>query len=332
MEINAYAAQEAKAPLEPFHYTADDLENYGAEIAISHCGVCHSDLHLVDADWSSGVFPMVPGHEIIGTVKSVGALADESLVGQRVGIGWQRGSCLHCEWCISGQENLCPQSVATCVRNYGGFAETVVLDSRFVHPIPETLPSETAAPLLCAGITVYSPLDRYATHSKRVGVVGIGGLGHIALQMANKMGCDVTAFSTSDSKRDEAQELGAHHFINGRDADAMKAARRSFDLIISTAPVNIDWTPYIRALRPNGTLCFVGAPSEPISFHAGMLFSNQSVAGSVIGGRQKMREMLDFSARHGIVAWSETLPMDGVNTALDRLRKNDVRYRFVLEN
>lgn len=332
MEINAYAAPEAKASLAPFTYTADDLDAYGAEIAISHCGVCHSDLHLVDADWSSGVFPMVPGHEIIGTVTAVGSAADESLVGQRVGVGWQRGSCLNCEWCISGQENLCARSVATCVRNYGGFAEKVVLDSRFVHPIPEGLPSETAAPLLCAGITVYSPLARYADHSKRVGVVGIGGLGHLALQMAHRMGCEVTAFSSSDSKRDEAQELGAHHFINGRDESAMRAARRSLDLIISTAPANIDWTPYIRALRPNGTLCFVGAPSKPISFHANMLFSNQSVAGSVIGGRQMMREMLDFSARHDIVAWTETMPLDSVNDALDRLRTNDVRYRFVLEN
>lgn len=331
MTIHAYAAPSANVPLEPFTYEEKGLAPFDADIEISHCGVCHSDLHLVDGDWGDRGFPLVPGHEIIGTVKAVGSAVDESLIGKRVGVGWQRGSCLSCDWCISGQEELCSKSVATCVGNYGGFAERVILDSRFAHIIPDDLDSENAAPLLCAGITVYSPLMRYATSTSRVGVMGIGGLGHLALQYANKMGCEVTAFSSSEAKKDEAMELGAHHFVNGRDDDAMKKARQTCDVIIATAPANLDWSKYIQALRPNGTLCFVAIPGEPISVKIGQILPNKQVAGSSIGGRHAMREMLDFSTRHHIVAWTEKLPMDSVNTALDRLRENDVRYRFVLE-
>ena len=330
MQIHAYAAHIAKAPLEPFLYQAQDLGLFGADVEISHCGVCHTDLHLVDGDWGNQ-YPIVAGHEIIGTVKAVGTAADSSLIGKRVGIGWQRSSCLHCEWCLSGQEELCNESVPTCVGNYGGFAERIIIDSRFVHLVPEKLDSVNAAPLLCAGVTVYSPLIRYAKNRSTVGVMGIGGLGHLALQFADKMGCEVMAFSSSDAKRDEAKELGADHYINSSDAAAMKAMRGTCDLIIVTAPFNVDFAPYMRALRPNGVLCFVAAPPEPISVNVGRLFDNQAIAGSSIGGRGMMGDMLNFAARHNIVAWTENLPMDGVNTALDRLRKNDVRYRFVLE-
>ncbi|MCA9913041.1 MAG: NAD(P)-dependent alcohol dehydrogenase [Anaerolineae bacterium] len=331
MKIQAYAAHAPKTPLQPFSYEAEDLGAFGAEVEISHCGVCHSDLHLADGDWGTQHFPMVPGHEIIGTVKRLGSAADATLLGQRVGIGWQRSSCLHCEWCMTGQENLCRESVDTCVGHYGGFAQQIITDSRFMHPIPEALSSENAAPLLCAGITVYSPLARYADHTSRVGIIGIGGLGHLALQFADKMGCEVTAFSSSESKQDEALELGADHFVNGRDESAMKSARGSLDLLICTAPYNLDWAAYLRTLRPNATLCFVANSGEPISFNVGRIFSNQSVAGSSIGGRQMMRDMLDFAARQKINTWTETLPMDSVNTAFERLRSNDVRYRFVLE-
>ncbi|MEO1166127.1 MAG: NAD(P)-dependent alcohol dehydrogenase [Chloroflexota bacterium] len=332
MTINAYAALEPAKPLEAFQYDEGALGAFDADIAITHCGVCHSDLHLADGDWGvDGRFPMVPGHEIIGTVTAVGDAADPDLVGKRVGIGWQRGSCLSCEWCVSGNENLCNTSVATCVGNYGGFAERVVLDSRFVHVIPDALSSENAAPLLCAGITVFSPLLRYAESMSHVGVMGIGGLGHLAVQFAAKMGCEVTAFSGSPAKEDEAKELGAHHFVNGRDEDAMKKARNSVDVLIATAPANIDWRPYVRAVRKMGVLCFVGIPSDPISVTMRDIGANKAIAGSVIGGRHEMRQMLDFSAQHDVVAWTEAMPMDDVNTALSRLRENDVRYRFVLE-
>lgn len=332
IQINAYAVPEEKAPFEPFTYEAEDPSGFQVEVEISHCGVCHSDLHLVDGDWGIGKFPIVPGHEIIGIVTAVASSGDESLVGQRVGVGWQSGSCLNCEHCNTGQENLCVQFVGTCLGQYGGFAEKIIVDSRFVHPIPEDLPSETAAPLLCAGVTVYAPLQRYATPTSRVGVIGIGGLGHLALQFANKMGCDVTAFSSSDAKKDEAQELGAHHYVNGRDDTVLKAQRRSLDLIISTAPANLSWRRYIQALKPNGVLCFVSTPSEPITFYANQLFNNQAISGSTIGGRQMLRDMMNFAAQQKITSWSEVLPFDSINTAMTRLRDNDVRYRFVLEH
>ena len=333
MTINAYAAHEAKAPLQKFHYDESEKSAFDAEIEISHCGVCHSDLHLLDGDWGRlSQYPLVAGHEIIGTVKSVGSAVDKTLIGKRVGIGWQRSSCLSCEWCLSGQEELCADISLTCVGNYGGFAERVILDSRFAHIIPDALDSENAAPLLCAGITAFSPLMRYANAASRVGVIGIGGLGHLALQYANKMGCHVTAFSSTEAKRDEAIELGAHEFVNGRDEDAMKKSRLSCDLIIATATANLDWSLYLRALNPGGTLCFVGVPSQPISVHAAALLDNRQVSGSSTGGRHMMQKMLDFSARHNITAWTEKLPMDSINTALERLRNNDVRYRFVLES
>lgn len=332
MTIHAFAAKEAKAALEPFTYEPDDLGAYGAEIDITHCGVCHSDIHLVDNDWNTNKYPLVPGHEIIGVVRQVGALADANLVGQRVGVGWQRGSCLHCEDCLHGYENLCQQSVRTCVDHYGGFAQAVRVDSRFVHPIPDELDSVNAAPLLCAGITVYAPLSRLAHPKMRVGVIGIGGLGHLALQYANKMGCEVTAFTSSPQKADEAKQLGAHHVVNSRERDAIKQVRRSLDLVISTVAVNLDWAEYVKTLRSHGTLCYVGAVSEPINVKVGHLMdSERFITAGSIGGRGMMREMLDFSARHGVVAWTETLPFDSVNTAFARLRENDVRYRFVLE-
>lgn len=332
MQIDAYAALEAKATLEPFTYEADDLDNYGAEVKISHCGVCHSDLHLVDNDWRWSKYPLIPGHEIVGEVTAVGTLADPSLVGKRVGIGWQRSSCLQCEWCITGQEELCADMVNTTGNNYGGFAQKIIVDSRFVHVIPDALSNDNAAPLLCAGVTVYSPLVRYATSRSRVGIVGIGGLGHLGLQFANKMGCHVTAFSRGDAKRDESLELGAHEFVNTNDSNAMKKARGSLDVIIATVPANIDWTPYLRTLRPNAILVSAGAASGTSEIHLGRLGNNQAIAGTSIGGRQMMRDMLDFAARTNVRTWTEVLPFDSVNTALDRLRDNDVRYRFVLEN
>lgn len=332
MAIQAYAAHEAKAPLEKFQYDEGEIGIFDAEIDISHCGVCHSDLHLLDGDWGRlSQYPLVAGHEIVGTVKSVGSAVDKSLIGKRVGVGWQRSSCLTCDSCLSGQEELCTDVRLTCVGNYGGFAERVIVDSRFMHIIPDSLDSENAAPLLCAGITAFSPLLRYADSTSRVGVIGIGGIGHLALQYANKMGCHVTAFSSTDAKKDEAIELGAHAFINGRDEDALKKARLSCDLIIATATANLDWGRYVNALRNGGTLCFVGIPSQAISVYAGALLTNRQVSGSSTGGRHTMKKMLDFSARHNIKAWTEKMPMDSINTALNRLRENDVRYRFVLE-
>ncbi len=333
MTIQAYANTSAKQPVTPFRYEPKPLGAQDVDVKITHCGVCHSDLHLADGDWG-GNFPMVVGHEVVGIIRAVGDAVDPSRAGQRVGIGWQRGACLDCEYCLHGEENLCFASEATCSGgHYGGFADSIVLDSRFCHPIPDALSSVNAAPLLCAGITVYSPLRRYnANAHTRVGIVGIGGLGHLGVQFARAMGCEVTAFTTSEGKAEEARTLGAHHVVITTQADALRKAKRSLDLLIVTVAVELDWHAYARTLRRNGTMCFLGATSSPVNVPVDALIGNQwQITGGSIGGRADMREMLAFSAQHNIQSWTEVLPFSEANTALDRLRKNDVRYRFVLE-
>jgi uncharacterized zinc-type alcohol dehydrogenase-like protein len=330
--VDAYAALEAGASLAPFGYEPATLGSHDVEIEITHCGICHSDLHLIDNDWMSSKYPIVPGHEVVGTVARTGGQVSHLAEGARVGVGWQCGSCLQCEWCEHGDENLCAKIVETCVGRHGGFADRIIVDSRFAFAIPDALNSEVAAPLLCGGITVYSPLREYARPASRVGVIGIGGLGHLAIRFARAFGCEVTAFSSTSGKEAEARAHGAHHFVSSVDDAELKAQRESLDLIVSTVNIPLNWKRYVSALRPHGVLSFVGAVAEPVSIHTGMLMAkSRSVTSSPIGGRAAMREMLDFAARHNVVAQVETLPMSEVNTALERLRRNDVRYRFVLE-
>lgn len=331
MDISAFAAPEAGAALEPFSYTPDELGPFDLEVAITHCGVCHSDIHLIDNDWQISAYPLIPGHEIIGMVTEVGSVVSGVEVGQRVGIGWQRGSCLECEWCVSGDEVNCPAAEATCVGHHGGFARRIRIDSRFVHLIPDALSSENAAPLLCAGITVYTPIRRYLTPPMRVGVIGIGGLGHLALQFARAYGCKVTAFSSTDDKENEAKQFGAHDFVASKNSGALEKAARSQDLIICTAMADLDWKAYLDALRPHGHLCFVGAPPGPVGVHGlQLIFGEKSVTGSAIGTRTVMREMLDFAVRHDITTQTEVMPMEQVNEAVARVRKSEARYRVVL--
>lgn len=330
--VDAYAALEAGASLSPFGYEPAALRGDDVEIEISHCGICHSDLHLIDNDWMTSKYPIVPGHEVIGTVARKGEDVSHLELGTRVGVGWQCGSCLQCEWCERGDENLCANIAETCVGRHGGFADRMIVDGRFAFAIPDALASEVAAPLLCGGITVYSPLRQHARPASRVGVIGIGGLGHLAIRFARAFGCEVTAFSSTADKEAEARSHGAHHFVSSVDDAALKAQRESLDLIVSTVNISLNWKRYVSALRPHGVLSFVGAVAEPISIHTGMLMAkSRSVTSSPIGGRAAMREMLDFAARHEVGAQVETLPMSEVNTALERLRRNDVRYRFVLE-
>jgi alcohol/geraniol dehydrogenase (NADP+) len=331
--IHAFVAHAPQQTLEKWSYEPADLGLLEAEVLISHCGVCHSDLHIVQGDWG-GKFPVVPGHEIVGEIVALGAGADATLMGKRVGIGWQCGACMNCEWCLHGEENLCSQSQAVCFRgHYGGFAERVRVDSRFCHVIPDALNSENVAPLLCAGITVYAPLRRYAQGGTwRVGIVGIGGLGHLGVQYAKAMGADVTAFTTSPSKADEARQLGANRVVITTQPDALRDIRASLDCLLVTVNASLDWLAYAKTLRPNGVMCFVGAAEDNVNIPIGSLVNRQWViTGGSIGGRPDMRDMLQFSAQHGITAWTERLPMDSVNLALERLKKNDVRYRFVLE-
>jgi alcohol/geraniol dehydrogenase (NADP+) len=332
--IQGLAAHAAGAELLPFRYEPGTLGARDVEIGISHCGICHSDLHLISNDWGISQFPFIPGHEIIGTVTEIGVEVHALRVGQRVGLGWQSNSCGECEWCTRGMENLCPLSEGTCVRRHGGYASHVRANSRFVFPIPDALASESAAPLLCGGITVYNPLRSLDVNpSSRVGVIGIGGLGHLAIQFARVFGAEVTAFSTSADKENEARLLGAHRFVNTRETRALKEMAGSLDLVLSTVNADQDWGVYIQALRPTGTLCFVGVPPSPVALHAFPLISGmRSVTGSPIGSPARVREMLDVAARHGVKATTQVFPMAKVNDALGSVKKNKVRYRAVLVN
>ena len=338
MHIHAFAALEPGAALHPFDYELGAPGPHDVDIEVTHCGVCHSDVHLIDNDWSISRYPLVPGHEIVGTVAATGTEVEQLSIGQRVGVGWQSGSCLRCEWCLNGYENLCQSKVLTCVRRHGGFADFVRTDSRFAFSIPESLDSAGAAPLLCAGVTVYAPMRRYGVRPHHhVGIVGIGGLGHLALQFAHAMGCEVTAFSTNPEKKDDAAAFGADHFVMSRDPSQMRNAARTLDLILSTATAPLPWTAYVEALRPNGKLTIVSrlsseAEAGVVSAPASLLVSGQkSIAGSVTGGRAVIQEMLVFAARHSIAAKTEVFSCADINSAVQRVRNNAAHYRVVLE-
>jgi uncharacterized zinc-type alcohol dehydrogenase-like protein len=270
----------------------------------------------------------------VGSVAAVGDEVRSLEVDQRVGLGWQSNSCGECEWCSRGMENLCPKAEGTCVHRHGGYAERVRANARFVIQIPEALESECAAPLLCGGITVYNPLRTYGVNpSSRVGIVGIGGLGHIAIQFARVFGAEVTAFSTSAGKEEEVRALGAHRFVNSRESKALKEVAGSLDFILSTVNADQDWGTYVQALRPTGTLCFVGVPPSPVAVHAFPLISGlRSITGNPTGSPYRIREMLDVAARHGVKAQTERFPMARANEAIEKVKKNKVRYRAVLAN
>lgn len=333
-QIQGLAVHAAGAELLHLSYDPGKLGPRDVEIAITHCGICHSDLHLISNDWGISQYPFIPGHEIVGTVAAIGSDVRSVHVGQRVGLGWQSNSCGKCEWCIKGLENLCPESEGTCVHRHGGYADRVRANSRFVIPIPDALPSQQAAPLLCGGVTVYNPMRIHGVNpTSRVGIIGIGGLGHIALQFARVFGAEVTAFSTSPAKETEARAFGAHHFVNSRESKAMKDVAGSLDFILNTANADQDWAAYIQALRPTGTLAFVGVPPSPVSFHAFPLIAGQrTISGSPVGSPSRLREMLDVAARHGVKAATELFPMAKANEAIEKVKKSKVRYRAVLAN
>jgi len=333
-EIHGLAVHAAGAHLLPYKYDAGELKDEDVEVKISHCGVCHSDVHLIDNDWGLSKYPFIPGHEIVGTITAVGARVKGRQAGERVGIGWQADSCGICEWCRQGEEHLCAQSQPTCVGRNGGYADTIRVNWRFAIKVPEVLESENVAPLLCGGITVYSPLRNLGVRPfSRVGVIGIGGLGHMGIQFAHAFGAEVTAFSTSKDKEEEAKRLGAQHFVNTRETNAIKKLAGSFDLLLSTVNADQDWAGYINALRPKGTLCLVGVPPSPVALHAfGLVGGQRSVAGSPTGSPRDLEQMLDVAARHNVKAVTERFPMAKANEAVAKVKKNQVRYRAVLAN
>jgi len=329
--FSAFAAPAPKQALVPHEYEPRALRPQDVEIEISHCGVCHSDIHLIDNDWATSVYPLVPGHEIVGSVSAVGSECTLA-VGQRVGVGWQRSACLRCEHCRAGNEHLCPDQEATCVGHMGGFARRIRIDWRFAFPLPPVLEAASAAPLLCAGVTAFAPLRRWHIGSgARVGVIGIGGLGSLALRFLQAMGCEATAFTSSPDKRGEALRLGANEVASSTNAREIRALANRFEFLLCTVPARLDWITFLQTLKPNGVLCLVGAPSGLLQFPAVQLLKTQRViCGSDIGSPAAIRETLAFAAEHGISAQVETAPMSEVNAALQRVRENRVRYRMVL--
>lgn len=332
--VKAYAARVPRGPLEPFEFDPGPLGPEQVEIAVSHCGICHSDLSMIDNEWGQSVYPLVPGHEVVGTVTATGPQTKGLKIGQRAGLGWYSGSCMHCRQCLSGNQNLCPNAEGTIVHRHGGFADRVRAHWAWVTPLPDKFSAVNAGPLFCGGTTVFNAITSSGVRpTDRAGVIGIGGLGHMAVQFLNQWGCEVYAFTSNDSKRDEAKQLGAHHVINSRDTAAMKRIKGSLDFIISTVNVPLDWPALIDVLAPKGRLHLVGAVLKPIPVSVPALLSGQkSVAGSPVGSPATTAAMLDFCALHDIAPIIEVFPMALVNDALEHLRAGKARYRIVLEN
>jgi alcohol/geraniol dehydrogenase (NADP+) len=332
--IHAYAATAPHKALQPFEFDPGELGSDQVEIKVTHCGICHSDLSMLDNEWGMSQFPLVPGHEAVGTVLALGENAKGLKVGQRVGVGWSAYSCLHCHECLSGDHNLCSTSQGTIVGRHGGFADRLRVQWTWARPLPDALDLAKTGPLLCGGITVFAPFLSYNVSSTaRVGIIGIGGLGHMALQFANKWGCEVHAFTTSDSKEAEARKLGAHFVHNTKRDGVLKKLAGSLDLIISTINVPSDIPALLETLAPKGRLHIVGAILEPMQVPAfGLIIGSKSVSGSPTGSPTAISSMLEFSARHSVAPIIETFPMLEVNDALEHLRSGKARYRIVLVN
>lgn len=331
--IRAYASHEPKGEFKPFQFEPGPLAAEELEIGVEYCGVCHSDLSMLDNEWGISQYPLVPGHEVVGTITACGEQVKDLQVGQRVGLGWYSHSCGICQQCMSGDHNLCPTVESTIVGRFGGFADRIRAHREWALPLPEKLDPATSGPLFCGGITVFNPLVQLNVHpTDHVGVVGIGGLGHLALQFLHAWGCEVTAFTTSDDKQREAEKLGANHVVNTRKAGALEALGARFDVILVAANADLDWPAYVNTLRPRGRLHFVGVPPSPISVPAFPLIGGQrSITATPLGSPATTAKMLDFSARHGVAPIVEMFPMSKVNEAMERLRSGKTRYRIVLE-
>ena len=332
-KFTAYAALQPKEKLQLWQYEPAPLKNSEIEIQVTHNGLCHTDIHMRDNDWGVSEFPLVAGHEVVGVVTEAGKDVTTLQKGDRVGLGWIRNSCRVCYHCLQGEENICKQGyTGLIVGNYGGFADKVRISADFAYRIPDALDSASAAPLLCAGITVYTPLRTYIKYPGiKVGIVGIGGLGHLAIKFARAMGAEVTAFSSSPDKEAEAKDFGAHHFYKWGTAESMKDLTGSVDLLVSTSSAALDWDLAFSLLANNGVLCFLGIPVSSINVPLiPLIFGQKSVVGSVVGGRRFMQEMLDFAAINQIKPLLETMPLSQVNEAMERVLANKARYRIVL--
>lgn len=337
----AYAAQSAKAPLAPFSVERRDPGPHDVLIDIAYCGVCHSDIHQARDEWGGAIFPMVPGHEIVGRVARTGSAVTRFKVGDVVGVGCFVDSCRECAQCREGEEQYCEKGMVGTYNSrerdgsptYGGYSTHITVDENYVLRVPESIPLERAAPLLCAGITTYSPLRYYGVKAgDKLAVVGLGGLGHMAVKLAKAMGVEVTVLSTSPSKRENALALGASHFAATSEEETFKRLAGQFDFILDTVSAPHDYNAYLRLLKVGGTMILVGAPEAPSPVAAFSLISRRlKLGGSLIGGIRETQEMLDFCAQHGVAADVEVIPVQKINEAYERMLKGDVRYRFVID-
>lgn len=332
--IKAYYADKPHEELKPFEYDPGQLGDEQVEIKVEYCGICHSDLSMLNNDWAMTQYPFVPGHEVVGTVSALGRSVKKLKIGDRVGVGWYSGSCMTCEWCMSGNHNLCASAEATMLGRYGGFADKIYAHYNWAVPLPPALDPAKAGPLFCGGITVFNPIVEFNIRAiDRVGVIGIGGLGHMALQFLRAWGCDVTAFSSQANKEEEARKLGANNFINSQDGEQLRKAVGTFDFIISTVNADLDWNLYLSLLRPKGRLHFVGVAPSPVSSSVFPLIAKQlSISGSPLGSPATTSSMLEFAARHKIAPIVETYQFSQVNEALEKLQSGKARYRIVLKH
>jgi uncharacterized zinc-type alcohol dehydrogenase-like protein len=340
---HAYAAHDATSALVPFDYTPRALREHDVQINVLFCGVCHSDLHQARNEWTNTIFPVVPGHEIVGRVSAVGSHVSRYQIGDLVGVGCMVDSCRSCPSCDEGLEQYCEngftgtyngQDRQTGAITYGGYSTDMVVDQDFVLRVPENLDPAGVAPLLCAGITTYSPLRQWGVGpGKKVGIVGLGGLGHMGVKLARAMGAHVVLFTTSTSKVEDAKRLGAHEVVISRNPDEMAQHTNSFDFILNTVAAQHDLNPFLNLLRRDGTLTLVGAPEHdhPSPQVFNLIMKRRRIAGSLIGGIAETQEMLDFCGQHGITSDIELIPMQHINQAFERMLKSDVKYRFVVD-
>ncbi len=338
-----YAAFDPTSPLRPHEFDRRSPGARDVQVDILYCGVCHSDLHTVRSEWQGTVYPCIPGHEILGRVTAVGKDVTTFTPGDIAAVGCLVDSCRNCDDCKAGLEQYCTKGAVYTYNGpdthlggvtYGGYSTSIVVDHDFVFKVPSNLDPAGAAPLLCAGITTYSPLRHWEVgKGQRVGIVGLGGLGHMGVKLANALGAEVVLFTTSAGKAEDAKRLGAHEVVISRDDDAMKKQAGSLDFILNTVSVSHNLDPFLHALKRDGTLCLVGAPEHPHASPSAplLIFQRRSLAGSLIGGLPETQEMLDFCGKHNLTADVEVIPMQEINTAYERMLKSDVKYRFSID-
>lgn len=339
--INAYAAQNESSPLAPFNFERREVGSHDVQIDILYCGVCHSDIHQARNEWGGSIFPMVPGHEIVGRIIKVGDHVKNFKVGELAGVGCFVDSCRTCPSCIAGDEQYCDNGMVATYNGrdkegqptYGGYSTQIVVDEKYTLHVAENLPIEGVGPLLCAGITTWSPLRHWNIgKGHKVAIVGLGGLGHMGVKFAASFGAEVTVLSTSKSKHNDALALGAHHFAVTKDEATMKSLAGTFDFILNTVSAQHDYNAYLNLLNLNGTMVVVGVPPQPTAVHAfSLIMKRRSLAGSLIGGIKETQEMLDYCAEHNIVSDVEVIKADYINEAYERIIKSDVKYRFVID-